>query len=76
MKKINVAKKFNLRSKLAAASAVAMTAAMTGPAFAGELAEAATSGMDKSELMLIGVAVLAVSGVIFLIRAGRKTAGG
>ena len=55
------------------ASALALTA-MVAPAFAGELASAVTEGIDKAELMLIGAAVLALAGVIALIRAGKKAA--
>ncbi len=65
-----------INHKLAVASAVAMTAAMSGPAFAGELAGAVTDGIDKGEITLIGVAVLGLAGLIALIRAGRKAAGG
>lgn len=64
----------NARNKLAAVSAIGMTALASAPAFAGELAASATEGMDKGELILIGVAVLALSGVIALIRAGRRAA--
>ncbi|ENB4191194.1 TPA: hypothetical protein UMZ04_000696 [Stenotrophomonas maltophilia] len=62
----------NARYKLAAVSAIGMTALASAPAFAGELASAATEGMDKAELILIGVAVLSLCGVIALIRAGRR----
>ncbi|MBH1744315.1 hypothetical protein I5V28_00510 [Stenotrophomonas maltophilia] len=62
----------NVRNKLAAVSAIGMTALASAPAFAGELASAATEGMDKAELILIGVAVLSLCGVIALIRAGRR----
>ncbi|HGP0654921.1 TPA: hypothetical protein ACKP0Q_000088 [Stenotrophomonas maltophilia] len=62
----------NARNKLAAVSAIGMTALASAPAFAGELASAATEGMDKAELILIGVAVLSLCGVIALIRAGRR----
>jgi len=65
-------KKFKIRNKLAAASAFAMTVAMTGPAFAGELADAATAGMDPAEVTAIGVAVLTVCAVIFMIRSGKR----
>jgi hypothetical protein len=56
------------------ATAFAVTAMASAPAFAGDLAEGATSGMDKAELMLIGVAILTLCGVIALIRAGKKAA--
>ena len=64
----------NVRNKLAAVSAIGMTALASAPAFAGELATAATDGMDKAELTLIGVAVLTLAGVIALIRAARRAA--
>lgn len=63
-----------LRNKLAAVSAIGMTALASAPAFAGDLATAATEGMDKAELTLIGVAVLTLAGVIALIRAARRAA--
>lgn len=56
------------------AGTVAMVAAPA--AFAGELATAVTGELDKAELTLIGVGVLALAGVVALIRAGRKSAGG
>ncbi|KUJ02722.1 hypothetical protein AR275_18770 [Stenotrophomonas maltophilia] len=64
----------NVRNKLAAVSAIGMTALASAPAFAGDLATAATEGMDKAELTLIGVAVLTLAGVIALIRAARRAA--
>jgi hypothetical protein len=67
---------FNIRSKFSAGAASLLCFAMAPAAFAGELAEAATSGMDKSELTLIGVAVMALCGVVALIRAGRRASGG
>ena len=73
-------KSTNLRSKVRnvsiKAAAVVTTALVSVPAFAGPMAEAATDGMDVAELGLIGVAVLTMAGVIALIRAGRKAAGG
>lgn len=65
---------FDLRTKFA--QGVGVVAAMTaaGAASAGDLATAVTSGIDSAELMLIGVAVLTVSGVIFLIKSGKRTA--
>ncbi|MCW4455543.1 hypothetical protein OK348_12175 [Flavobacterium sp. MXW15] len=55
-------------------SAFAATAMLSAPAFAGELADAVTDGVDRAELMLIGVAVLTVAGLIFMIRSGKKAA--
>ncbi len=54
------------------ASLFAVTAMATRPAFAGELADAATAAMDKAELVLIGVAVLTLCGVIAMIRSGKR----
>lgn len=56
------------------ATAFAVTAMASAPAFAGDLASAATDGMDKAELLLIGAAVLTLCGVIALIRSGKKAA--
>lgn len=58
------------------AAAVTTAALVAAPAFAGELATAASDGMDKAELILIGVAVLTLCGVVALIRAGRRASGG
>lgn len=73
-------KSINLRSKVRnvsiKAAAVVTTAMVSVPAFAGPLAQAATDGMDMAELGLIGAAVLAMAGLIALIRAGRKASGG
>jgi hypothetical protein len=73
-------KSTNLRSKLRGvatkAAAVATSAMVAAPAFAGELATAATEGMDKAELYLIGAAVLTRSGVVVLIRKSQRASGG
>ncbi|WP_375066904.1 hypothetical protein AB9L18_10395 [Stenotrophomonas lactitubi] len=58
------------------AAAVAAAALVTGPAFAGDLATAATSGMDGGELTLIGVAVLTLCGIVALIKKGQRASGG
>jgi hypothetical protein len=50
--------------------------ATAGAASAGELATAVTDGIDKGELTLIGVGVLAVCGIIVLIKAARRASGG
>lgn len=42
-------------------------------AFAGALADAATGGMDKAELLLIGAAILGLCGVVAMIKAGKRT---
>ena len=60
--------------KKIAAGLMAMAAA--GTASAGQLSEAVAGGVDKTELLLIGVIVLTVSGIILLVRSGKKTAGG
>lgn len=75
MKKFrNVAAK--AKSTAAKAATVATAALATAPAFAGELATAATSAMDPAELTLIGVGVMALVGVVVLIRKGSRAAGG
>lgn len=70
--------KKNLRNKLAGLSAVAFTAMASAPAFAqsGLDAGAATSEMDKTILYAIGVVVLGISGVVAMIKAGRRASGG
>ena len=69
-------KKFSVKKIAGRVVAVASTALVAAPAFAGDLATAATEGMDKAELALIGAAVLTLCGVVALIRAGRRASGG
>ncbi|MDY0955684.1 MAG: hypothetical protein ACN6RH_07380 [Stenotrophomonas rhizophila] len=73
-------KSINLRSKLRGvatkAAAVVTTAMVAAPAFAGDLATAASEGMDKAELYLIGAAVLTLCGVVVLIKKGQRASGG
>jgi hypothetical protein len=68
----------NLSNKLRAAYLTAGTAAtslmLSAPAFAGEFADAVSEGVDKTELTAIGLIVLAVCGIILLVRSGRKVA--
>ena len=68
----------DLKNKLkkfgAAATAAATTAMVSGAAYAGEYSEAVSGGVDKTELTAIGVIVLTVSGIILLIRSGKKAA--
>ena len=68
----------NLRTKLAGLSAVAATAMAASPAFAqsGLDAAAATAEMDKTILYAIGIVVLGISGVVAMIKAGRRATGG
>jgi len=66
----------NLRNIGLKAAAIASTALVAAPAFAGDLATAATEGMDKGELMLIGAAVLTLCGVVALIKKGQRASGG
>lgn len=75
MKRFNV-KNLPARAKQIAtgATAFAVTALASAPAFAGDLATGATGGMDKAELLLIGVAILTLCGVIALIKAGKRAA--
>lgn len=58
------------------AAAIGALAFATGSAFAGDLAAAATSAMDPAELTLIGVGVMALVGVVVLIKKGSRAAGG
>lgn len=59
-----------------AVAASAMIA--TGPAFAGDLADAITAEITtaKAELLLVGAAVLTIAGVLLLIRSVKRGAGG
>ena len=70
----------NARTKLRnigfKAAAVATTAMVAAPAFAGELASAATEAMDGAELTLIGVGVLTLTGIVVLIRKSQRAGGG
>lgn len=72
--------KKNFGSRFAAfrntAAALAVTAFVAGNAHAGALADAVTDGVDTAELMLIGAVALGVTGIIMLIRGGRKAGGG
>lgn len=68
--------KKNLRKIGMKAAAIVSTAMVAAPAFAGELATAATEGMDKAELYLIGAAVLTLCGVVALIKKGQRASGG
>ncbi|WP_422506154.1 hypothetical protein [Stenotrophomonas sp. GZD-301] len=69
-------KTINLHSIGLKAAAVATTAMAAAPAFAGDLASAATSGMDSAELILIGVGVLTLSAVVVLVKKGQRASGG
>lgn len=57
-------------------AAVGTAAMMTGPAFAGELATAVTGALDSTEMTLIGVGVLTLTGVVVLIKKSQRAAGG
>ncbi|MFC4729261.1 hypothetical protein [Coralloluteibacterium thermophilus] len=58
------------------AAAVTVFGASMSPAFAQSLGEAFTSEADgaKSELLIIGGAVLAVVAIIFLIKSAKRSA--
>ncbi|XQA67129.1 hypothetical protein ACM9XC_07285 [Xanthomonas sacchari] len=57
----------------AAKLAVGATAlVVSGLASAGEMAEAVSAGVDKTELTAIGVVVLTITGIILMIRSGKK----
>lgn len=58
------------------AAAIVSASLVAGNAFAGDLATAATAAMDPAELTLIGVGVMALVGVVVLIRKGSRAAGG
>ncbi|ASY88984.1 hypothetical protein ACCP16_13800 [Xanthomonas citri pv. malvacearum] len=63
-----------LKTLFAQAAAITSTALVAPMAFAGEMSEAVSSGVDKTELTAIGVIVLSVAGIILLIRSGKKSA--
>lgn len=65
-----------IKSGMAAAVAVASTAFIAGNAQAGDLATAVSSALDPAEMTLIGVAVLALSGIVVLIKKSQRAAGG
>ncbi len=58
------------------ATLATFAALVSGSAFAGPLASAATGAMDPAELTLIGVGVMALVGVVVLIKKGSRAAGG
>lgn len=55
-------------------AATATTALVPVAAFAGELDEAVSQGVDKTVLTAIGVVALTITGIILLIRSGKKAA--
>ncbi|WP_342315417.1 hypothetical protein [Lysobacter sp. FW306-1B-D06B] len=65
-----------IRSKVAKATAATSAMLVAGAASAGELATSFTGEVTdaKAELMLIGAALLVVSGVIVLIRRAKSAA--
>lgn len=65
----------NKLKKYGSAVATAATTAMaSGAAFAGEMSEAVSAGVDKTEIIAIGVVVLTITGIILMIRSGKKSA--
>lgn len=66
------------RFKGALTALVAVPAAMviTGNAVAGDLATAVTGALDASEMTLIGVGVLTLTGIVVLIKKAQRAAGG
>jgi hypothetical protein len=65
-----------IKTAATAATLGAVSFVAAPSAFAGEMADAVISGMDKTELSLIGAAVLALVGIVVLIRKSGKAAGG
>lgn len=65
-----------LSTGFAYALAVASSAFIAGNAAAGDLAAAVTSALDPAEMTLIGVGVLALTGVVVLIKKAQRAAGG
>lgn len=66
------------RFKTAFGALAAVPAALlfAGNASAGDLATAVTGALDASEMTLIGVGVLALTGVVVLIKKSQRAAGG
>lgn len=58
---------------LAGASALALAPAAFAQTSSG-LAAAVTSNVDTAELIAIGVVVLGISGIVLMVRSGKKTA--
>lgn len=65
-----------LKSGAAAFLAVVSTALIAGTAHAGELADAVTDNLDKAEMTAIGVGILALCGVVVLIKKAQRASGG
>lgn len=63
-------------NKTPQAIAFCTTALTVGAASAGDLATAVTGALDASEMTLIGVGVLALTGVVVLIKKAQRAAGG
>lgn len=63
---------FSTRVKQAAAATAA--ALVSTGAFAGPAADAVSGGVDKAELISIGIVVLTVSGIILFIKSGKRAA--
>ncbi|WP_064749618.1 hypothetical protein [Lysobacter antibioticus] len=54
-------------------TALSLTA-FAAAANAGAMSEAVSGGVDKAELLLIGVVVLTISGVVLMVRSGKRVA--
>lgn len=70
---------FNASKLKAIAPAVAAVPAalfFSGNASAGDLATAVTGALDTAEMTLIGVGVLALTGIVVLIKKSQRAAGG
>lgn len=72
---MNVMQKGRHMAAVGAATVAGM--ALTGPAWAGDLADAITTEIAtaKAEILLVGVAVMGIVGVLLLIRSVRRAAG-
>ena len=72
------ASKLAAKAKSAAGvlAAVGATSIVAGNAAAGDLATAVTGALDASEMTLIGVGVLALTGIVVLIKKAQRAAGG
>ncbi|KAB7763911.1 hypothetical protein [Xanthomonas maliensis] len=62
------------KTLFAQAAAVTATALVAPMAFAGEMSDAVKASIDNTELLGIGVIVLTISGIVLMIRSGKKAA--
>ena len=66
----------NMKVLAAGAAAVVSGLVISGQAAAGDLATAVTGALDAAEMTAIGVGVLALTGIVVLIKKAQRAAGG